>query len=141
MKAEKFLDTNILVYAASNDPADRERRVAARRILAEPGVGISAQVVQEFYHAATRKDRLGISHDAAMRVIARLSIYPVLPITYELVAEAAEASRRYCIGYFDAAILAAARRMGCSVVYSEDLHHDQDYDGVRVRNPFLTTSM
>ena len=41
------------------------------------------------------------------------------------------------ISYWDAAILAAAMMLGCEAVYSEDLSHEQDYDGVRVINPFL----
>ncbi len=38
--------------------------------------------------------------------------------------------------YWDAAILAAGAQLGCPVVYSEDLSDGQDYDGVRVENPF-----
>ena len=33
-------------------------------------------------------------------------------------------------------ILAAARSLGCDAVYSEDLSSEQDYDGLRVINPF-----
>lgn len=43
---------------------------------------------------------------------------------------------RYQIGYYDAAILAAARLLGCAKVHSEDLNDGQDYDGVQVENPF-----
>lgn len=136
MIADRFADTNVLVYAASNDPGDRRRRDIAREVLGEPGLGLSAQVVQEFYHAVTRKDRLGVSHDAAMKVIDRLSVFPVLPVTYDLVVEAAGDSVRFGIGYFDAAILAAARRLGCRVVYSEDFNAGQDYGGVTVVDPF-----
>jgi predicted nucleic acid-binding protein len=34
------------------------------------------------------------------------------------------------------AILEAARASGCEVVLSEDLSDGEDYDGVRVENPF-----
>ena len=40
------------------------------------------------------------------------------------------------LSYWDSAILAAARLIGCDVVYSEDLSQEQDYDGLRVANPF-----
>jgi predicted nucleic acid-binding protein len=40
------------------------------------------------------------------------------------------------LSYWDAAILEAARSLGCAVVLSEDLSDGQDYDGVRVENPF-----
>ena len=53
-----------------------------------------------------------------------------------LVLEAVEIAERFQISHFDAQILAAAKRMGCATVYSEDLSHGQDYGGVRVVNPF-----
>ena len=45
MRAEVFCDSNLLLYAASNADEDAAKRVAARRILALPGVGFSAQVL------------------------------------------------------------------------------------------------
>ena len=45
-------------------------------------------------------------------------------------------TERFRINYWDAAILAAVRLAGCTLVYSEDLNPGQDYDGVRVVNPF-----
>lgn len=43
---------------------------------------------------------------------------------------------RFGISSWDAAMLEAARQLGCDVVLSEDLGHGQDYDGVPVINPF-----
>ena len=54
-----------------------------------------------------------------------------------LVLEAVQISDRFQTSHFDAQILAAAKRMGCATLYSEDLNHGQDYGGVRVVNPFL----
>jgi predicted nucleic acid-binding protein len=45
-------------------------------------------------------------------------------------------SRRFELSYWDGAILAAARAAGCDAVYSKDLSSEQDYDGLRVINPF-----
>ena len=36
----------------------------------------------------------------------------------------------------DCLILAAAKQSGCDAVYSEDMSAGQDYDGIRVINPF-----
>ena len=49
---------------------------------------------------------------------------------------ALDASQRYRIAYWDAAIIEAARSLGCRTVLSEDLSHGVDYGGVRVENPF-----
>jgi predicted nucleic acid-binding protein len=40
------------------------------------------------------------------------------------------------LSYWDAAILVAAKQLGCHTVFSEDLNDGQTYDGVTVVNPF-----
>jgi predicted nucleic acid-binding protein len=44
--------------------------------------------------------------------------------------------RQFGISYWDAAIVEAARSLGCDVVLSEDLSESEDYAGIRVENPF-----
>jgi len=43
---------------------------------------------------------------------------------------------RFGISYWDAAIIKAARALGCHTVLSEDLSDGQDYGGVTVVTPF-----
>lgn len=136
MTATALIDTNVLLYAASNAAADRDKRLVARQVLREPEIGFSAQVLQEFYAAAVTKARLEMSHDEALAVLDSLAAFPVWPITRDLVFEAIHVKQRFGVSYWDAAILAAARQRGCRIVYSEDLNDGQDYDGVRVVNPF-----
>jgi len=108
----------------------------ARRVLAEPEIAFSAQVLQEFYAAAVTKQRLEMTHDEALTVLNSLAAFPVWPVTRELVLEAIDAKQRFQVSYWDAAILVAAKQLGCRVVYSEDLNDGQQYDGVQVINPF-----
>ena len=64
---------------------------------------------------------------------------PVQAVTLEVFRAAVSISRRFGLSYWDGAILAilaAARSLGCDAVYSEDLSSEQDYDGLRVINPF-----
>lgn len=140
MTAKFFVDTNVLLYAASNAAEDRTKRQTARRILAQSDIGFSAQVLQEFYVAAVTKQRLQMTHDEALDVIEKLATFPVLPVTQELVRVAIATKQRFRLSYWDAAILAAAQQLGCHTVYSEDLNHGQDYGGVRVLNPFLAAA-
>ena len=58
------------------------------------------------------------------------------PLTLGVIHDALDLTERFRVAYWDAAILAAARAAGCRTVYTEDLNPDQDYDGVRVVNPF-----
>ena len=64
--------------------------------------------------------------------------FPVLDITADLMLAAAATSQRFSVSYWDAAILEAARSLGCDLVLSEDLCDGQDYAGVQVQNPFRT---
>jgi predicted nucleic acid-binding protein len=44
--------------------------------------------------------------------------------------------RRFGISYWDAAIIEAARSLGCSELLTEDLQDHQDFGGISVINPF-----
>ena len=106
-------------------------------MLSQPDIGFSAQVMQEFYHAAARKERLKITHEEAVLILEELNPFPVLPVNRNLVLDAVAIAVTYHLSYWDSAIIAAARRLGCDTLYSEDLNHGQNYDGVKVVNPFL----
>jgi len=96
----------------------------------------ASQKRPEFYDAAVRKQRLGMTHGDALATLKALKAYPVLPLDYALVLKAVALKEKFQISYWDAAILAAARQLGCEKVFSEDLNDGQHYDGVRVDNPF-----
>ena len=130
----QFVDTNVLLYACSSEEAKAE---IARRVMRERGLALSTQVLAEFYHQATRPTRHdALSHDQAMAFVERLASRRVQPITVSIVRAAIVTRERFQISYWDAAILEAARSLGCEVVLSEDLDDATDYDGVRVENPF-----
>jgi predicted nucleic acid-binding protein len=50
----QFVDTNILLYAISRDPAEQDKAKRANDILAGRELALSVQVLQEFYVQATR---------------------------------------------------------------------------------------
>ena len=62
--------------------------------------------------------------------------FPLADVTRQVVLAAIAARHRFRISYWDAAILEAARSIGCDTVLSEDLNDGQDYGGVRVQSPF-----
>lgn len=137
MKAACFLDTNILLYRASTAEAELPKRRVAETLLRRPDIGLSAQVLAEFYHNAVHKPGLRLPPATARAIVEALSALPVVPVTAELVLSAIRLRDRYQLSYWDAAILAAARELSATTVFSEDLNHGQTYDGVTVLNPFL----
>ena len=133
----RFVDTNVLLYAISRDPTEQDKAARANDILAARDVALSVQVLQEFYVQATRASRPDpLTHEQATRLVESFLRFPVLDITTELMLAAAATCQRFGVSYWDAAILEAARSLGCDAVLSEDLGDGQDYAGVRVENPF-----
>ena len=61
---------------------------------------------------------------------------PCVAVDASLVRHGADIAQRYQISYWDGAVLAAAHRLNASILYTEDLNHDQTYGSVRVVNPF-----
>jgi len=137
MIAQFFIDTNILLYAGSKAPVDQANQQIAQQLLSQPGIAFSVQVMQEFYDVAVRKQRLAITHEEAIVILNALRAFPILPIDYQLVLQAIDLKLQFQISYWDAAIIAAAQRLGCHTLYSEDLNHGQTYGGVKVINPFI----
>jgi len=135
MHAEFFIDTNILLYAASSAKSEQHKRIKARELLAMEGGGLSVQVQAEFYVNATTKFKQ--PHDKVVRILESLDSYPVLAVTESAFWAALQIKDRYRLSYWDSAIIAAAVELGCHSVYSEDLNHGQSYAGVRVINPFV----
>jgi predicted nucleic acid-binding protein len=136
MSVEGVLDTSILLYAASKDPADKAKAAVALHLVATVNFGVPLQVAQEFYHNARVKARLAIEPDHCDRIVAALLQRPVVTVDVELFSEARRLCRRYQLRYWDAAVVAAAKRLGASLLFTEDLSNGQDYDGVIAVNPF-----
>ena len=81
--------------------------------------------------------RLHSTPEQAARWVELLSRKPCQAIDIGVVQSAITKARRHQIPYWDAAIIAAAEKLGCKTVYSEDLSHGQTYGSVNVVNPFL----
>ncbi len=133
----RFLDTNVLIYAVSAASEDTAKRRRALQILTARNLALSVQVLQEFYVQSTRASRPGaLTHDEAVDFAESLQRFRIQPITIALMRGAFTIRQRFGLSYWDSAILTAARMCDCNVIYSEDLSQEQDYDGLRVINPF-----
>ena len=73
----RFVDTNVLLYAVSTAAGERAKADLARAVLESSDLGLSVQVLQEFYVQATRPtkpDRL--SHEQAAMLVESFLRYP-----------------------------------------------------------------
>jgi predicted nucleic acid-binding protein len=134
--AEVLLDSNVLVHALPRRPEEPAKQARARELIATRQFGLSFQVLQEVFVTATRKLAAPLAPEAALRFLQPFLEFPFVTGTAGLFQEAARLSVRFQLHYYDAAILAAAKELGAHTVYSEDMNPGQDYDGVKVVNPF-----
>ncbi|MBV8089836.1 MAG: PIN domain-containing protein [Alphaproteobacteria bacterium] len=132
-----FLDTNILLYSISRNPADTLKRDRAIALLARDDGALSVQVLQEFYVQATRPTRpRPLSHETAVGLLTAWTRFKVQEITLSILNSALEIKAAHGFSYWDSAIVAAARALGCRELYSEDMNHGREIEGVVIVNPF-----
>ncbi len=134
-KIDCFLDTNILIYAASERNRDHRRAPIAEQLVLGTLFGVSGQTLAEFVAVARRKSLL---EDASLdRWLVFFGTCPSIAVDEAYVRAGLALARRYRIPYYDAALVAAAEWLGAPVFYTEDLNHNQLYGSVRAVNPFL----
>lgn len=137
MSARHFLDTNILLYSISRDPEETAKRERAIALLDADGGGLSVQVLQEFYVQATRATRSDpLPHAIAAGLIHTWMRFAVQDVTVSMLKQALDIKIDHGLSYWDSAIVAAARALGCRELYSEDMAHGRDMEGVLIVNPF-----
>jgi predicted nucleic acid-binding protein len=133
----RFVDTNVLLYSISRDPDEAAKAAAATEVLRSADLALSVQVLQEFIVQATHPRRPGaLLHEDALALVKTWLRYPVQETTTELVVSAAASAARWHISYWDAAVIEAARALGCTQVLTEDLNTGQNFGGIVAVNPF-----
>ena len=132
-----FLDTNILLYSISRNPADAVKRERAIALLDQDDGALSVQVLQEFYVQATRPTRPHpLAHETAVGLVSAWTRFKVQEITLSILTGALQIKASHGFSYWDSAIIAAARALGCRNLDTEDLSHGREIDGVLILNPF-----
>ena len=140
MPAKDFLDTNLFIYHLEGLHSDKGR-IANEIIRAGLAAGtacISYQVVQECLNTALRKAAVPLDSEGSRRYMDTV-LAPLMrvPSSIDLFHRGLDIQARYKYAFYDALIIAAALASGCSRLLSEDLHHGQQIDQLRIENPFL----
>ncbi len=133
----RFFDTNILVYAATDqDPRKRDiaRELISHAIEVNHDGCISTQVLEEFCNTMLRKSlRTKEEIDGMLDYFRELL---EIDVTIDLVRHALAVKEEYGIQFYDALIVSAAEKIGCHEIVTEDLNPNQTYRGMAVVNPF-----
>lgn len=97
---------------------------------------LSTQVLAEFYVAVTRKLGKPLPAGEARAAVESLCKLEVRPVHMNLVKSATRRSQDSQISYWDALIVETAIEADASALLTEDLQHGQQFDRLRVINPF-----
>lgn len=132
------LDTNILAYAEQkSDHLGRHEQanVLMERLTTGEHV-IPVQVFAEFINACRKKQLLSVAASAA-KVGFYAAVFETPNTQIRDLLLAAELVERFNLQFFDAVIVAVARRSGATILLSEDMHDGLEIDGLRIVNPFV----
>lgn len=140
MSDRVFVDTTVLVYLRDSTEPEKQRRCAEwMGRLWDTGDGRSStQVLNEYYVTVTSKLVPGMPADEAREDVLALAAWDPLAPDQDLMEDAWDIEDRWGFSFWDALVVAAARRLGCSILLTEDLRDGQDLDGVVVHSPFTT---
>lgn len=132
-----FIDTNVLVYLFDADSPRKQAR--ARFLLSEVADSaiVSTQVLGEFHVAVTRKLARPLAFEQAQAAVEALCELRVRSIHEGLVRAAIRHSQASRLSYWDALIVETAMEAEAAVLLTEDMQDGQEFDGMRVANPFL----
>jgi predicted nucleic acid-binding protein len=134
--ARSFFDTNILIYADDKAAPAKQRR--ALELIAEhrrAGTGVvSLQVLQEYFVTVTRK--LHVEPAIARRKVELLAEFQAAAPEVSDILAAIDLHRLHNLSFWDALVVRSAKQSGCTVLFSEDMQHTRDLDGLQIVNPF-----
>lgn len=141
MTGPVFVDTNVIVYRYDTRVPEKQSRADdwLKLVWSSRSGRLSFQVLQEFYATTTCKLRPAMAAVEAQRIVRGLVAWRPVPIDLPVLERAWFLGERFALSWWDALIVSAAQGCECRVLLTEDLQHGQEFDTVRVIDPFAAT--
>jgi predicted nucleic acid-binding protein len=138
MNGSIFIDTNVLVYTRDASKLDKQTRASEwiSHLWKEGNGRLSVQVIAEYYAVVTGKLKPGMEIASAREDVEDLFAWHPLPMTPALIAQAWPLQDLFHLSWWDSLIVSAAKVLQCTYLLTEDFQHAQDFEGLRVVNPF-----
>ena len=133
MSVKPFFDTNVLIYALSQD----DPRTEVARIILTMGGIISVQVLNELTAVLRRKLKMNWKEVLEALDAVRILCPTVVSLTAETHEKALVIAERYGYQIYDSQIIASGLAAKTKTLYSEDMNDGQVIEDVlTIRNPF-----
>jgi predicted nucleic acid-binding protein len=139
MNGRLLVDTNVLVYAYDRSEPKKQKlaRSLIERLTDRRDVLLTAQVLGEFFRVTTTRLAAPLTpREAGAQVAAFTGLWPIAPVTHEVVLEAIRGVETHQMSYWDAQLWACARLQGASFLLSEDFQDGHSVEAIRFVNPF-----
>ena len=136
-----FVDTNVLIYNEDHTDIAKLQRVSEwlDEVWTSRTGRVSWQVMAELNNNLRRKVRPVLNDGTVRSIVSRYFDWKPVPPDEALFRRAWALQDRHSLSWWDALIVAAAAVAGCRYLLSEDMQAGQDFDGVRLVNPFQHT--
>jgi predicted nucleic acid-binding protein len=128
-----FIDSNVFLYLL--DKKDDRKQIA--RVLLDNRPVISTQVISENINIAVKKFKLG-PEQAFQHAENLAGGCDVKLISVSTIRTGCGIHHKYKYSFYDSLIIASALENDCSILYSEDMQHNQLIEKkLRIVNPFV----
>ena len=135
MNDKIFFDTNVILYSYSH--INDNKNIVAKELIRNYYGVISTQVLQEMCNVLIKKFRLD-EHSIFKTLTELNKNFKVEINNTQTINSALQIHFKYDFSYYDSLIIASALQNECSILYSEDLHHNQKIEKtLTIINPFI----
>ncbi len=143
MRDKIFIDTNIFIYAFLENPnreKDYKKHIKAKEFLQSFSFNcqiiISTQVCSEYYSALLKNKILDQQIQESLKAL--VDVVKVSPVSKSTVLSLINVKNRYKYSYWDSLIISSALENNCTILYSEDMQHEQIIENqLQILNPFV----
>jgi predicted nucleic acid-binding protein len=135
MKDNLFIDTNVWVYLYS----DSSKSVVAEKLIEKnfQKIIISTQVLTELYNVLVKR-KIKTNEETRELIINLNANFKTSSINPDIVLHAAKIANTLVFSIYDSLIISSALHSQCTILYTEDLQHNQTIEGkLKIVNPFL----
>jgi predicted nucleic acid-binding protein len=135
------VDTNVFVYAMDADEPVKQGKAQdlfQRLALAGGSTVLPWQVAVELLSNLRKRESAGRITASEVEAHFRnfLAMFPMVLPSAKVFSTYFDLRGRFSLSHWDALLLAACKEAGVTTLYSEDLDHGTDYEGLAVVNPF-----
>jgi predicted nucleic acid-binding protein len=137
MNDNVFIDTNIWVYAYTDDDKEKHRTILQLlEVLSDQNIIISPQILSEFYSVMNKYKIPHVSIIQKMEDI--IDTANVCDLTLLTITNCIHLKERYGYSWWDALLLSSALESNCMTVYSEDMQDGQVIESsLKIVNPLV----